>query len=541
MASTQVPPACTPHTNPYGLRICQTPYAGRSLFATIPISANTIIEISPVLLFTPQEYTEHGQYTVLDSYTFVWEKSSTGNTMALALGLGSLFNHHPTSANVSYELDRSTQSIKYRTVRAIDAGEELFICYGAGRMWWESPSNDAMPTTPMTEEHELALFGQLGAESEEEAHRAPVDPSYPAPLWRVTSSPDPKTMPLETSVAWAMDVPPKACSTVVRLLQGAVKNGTLKAGDAHPIYSLRHLRTFRKAREVTKMLDGVPVLSHDSSDALSMLLALTSAHSKSELLSLLHTILADMDLPMNLYQVRVPSGPAPMRDRLAEWSAVWPCVFLPPGAGLSTKQGIPGSDAARATVPVDRAEDARRWSDARAVGRIRDGFARCLRTASLAAQAGEVGVGVYVTSLANDEEAIHVDAFDTRVRDNHPLRHAIPNAVRQVAAIRAQQRANDDAKEAVNGQDYLLTGLSLFITHEPCVYCAMALVHSRVREVFFLYPSPGTGGFCGAAKDAYATCEGVHDGGPYAIHEQSGLNHQYHGSTVSDGRRDRRV
>jgi tRNA-specific adenosine deaminase 3 len=38
----------------------------------------------------------------------------------------------------------------------------------------------------------------------------------------------------------------------------------------------------------------------------------------------------------------------------------------------------------------------------------------------------------------------------------------------------------------------------MFVTHEPCIMCAMALLHSRVKEVIYLQPSPGTGG-CGGS------------------------------------------
>ena len=48
------------------------------------IPAQTLVDISPVLLFNATEYEAHGRHTVLDHYTFVWRDGR----MALALGLG---------------------------------------------------------------------------------------------------------------------------------------------------------------------------------------------------------------------------------------------------------------------------------------------------------------------------------------------------------------------------------------------------------------------------------------------------------------------
>lgn len=517
-----MPAECTPYLNTYGLRICETENAGRSVFASQPIASNTTIEISPVLLFNPEEYEAYGRYTILDSYTFVWEKSTSGNTMALALGLGSLFNHHPTSANVSYELDKTTRSIRYRTVRQIQRGEELCICYGVGRMWWESPEEERA-TTPVSETHELNLFGNMDLDDKTaRCLRAPVDPSYQAPLWRVTTAPDPKTMPLVTTLAWAMDVPARACSQVAQSLKVMMKNGILRASDSYPMYSIRHLRSFRKAKEVRKIPDD---LTDPTSTNLSVLLCLEKAHTQAELASIISTHLDTVTEPIQLYRVRVPTGPAPNVERLSEWSAVWPSVFLPPGAGIASKNSLPGSDAARAVVPVDREADSIFWKNSSFLNRVQHAFQRCLHTAQKACASGELGVGVYVTSMDENDQNISVDAHDTRTSEAHPLRHAVINAIRHVADIRAHSRS--EQRDAENGQDYLLTGLALFITHEPCVYCCMALIHSRVHSVYFLYPSPNSGGFCGAHTDSPTLCEGCEDGGPFSIHEQSGLNHKY--------------
>ena len=48
--------------------------------------AYTLLEISPALLFSAEEYDAHGRHTVLDHYTFKWRDGR----MALALGLGAL-------------------------------------------------------------------------------------------------------------------------------------------------------------------------------------------------------------------------------------------------------------------------------------------------------------------------------------------------------------------------------------------------------------------------------------------------------------------
>ncbi|KZS99472.1 uncharacterized protein LAESUDRAFT_622207, partial [Laetiporus sulphureus 93-53] len=98
--------------------------------ASRPIDAYTVVEISPVLLFSSEEYEAHGKYTVLDPYTFRWRDGR----MALALGLGSLFNHSQ-SPNVSYIINTKTESIRYTTMRRIETGEELCIFYGH-KLWF---------------------------------------------------------------------------------------------------------------------------------------------------------------------------------------------------------------------------------------------------------------------------------------------------------------------------------------------------------------------------------------------------------------------
>ena len=58
-----------------------------------------------------------------------------GQTQALALGLGSLFNHSRLRQNVGWKRDIPNTCIVYTALRDIQAGEELCISYG--RLWFD--------------------------------------------------------------------------------------------------------------------------------------------------------------------------------------------------------------------------------------------------------------------------------------------------------------------------------------------------------------------------------------------------------------------
>ena len=91
-------------------------------------------------------------------------------------------------------------------------------------------------------------------------------------------------------------------------------------------------------------------------------------------------------------------------------------------------------------------------------------------------------------------------ACDTRMSNRHPLRHSILNLTREVGDAsfdRPEDPATSDPRK--NGSNYLLTSRILFTTHEPCIMCSMALLHSRVAKVMYLIPMDETGGCGGSA------------------------------------------
>ena len=98
---------------------------GRGVFANTPIPSNTIIEISPVIVMSADERKLIDQ-TLLHDYIFEWGPDS--KQCCMALGYVSVYNHS-YSSNCEYEMDFANAVIRVKTVRNIEADEELFINY----------------------------------------------------------------------------------------------------------------------------------------------------------------------------------------------------------------------------------------------------------------------------------------------------------------------------------------------------------------------------------------------------------------------------
>ncbi|KAK6370023.1 hypothetical protein LTR64_005263 [Lithohypha guttulata] len=111
---------------------------GRGVFASQTIPKGTVIDVSPVLVFNKDEVELHTSQTILQHYTYYWPDPAGGaQTQAIALGLGSMFNHSTKKQNVIWSRNIAAGTIIYTAHRDILRGEELCISYGNARLWFK--------------------------------------------------------------------------------------------------------------------------------------------------------------------------------------------------------------------------------------------------------------------------------------------------------------------------------------------------------------------------------------------------------------------
>ena len=91
-----------------------------------------------------------------------------------------------------------------------------------------------------------------------------------------------------------------------------------------------------------------------------------------------------------------------------------------------------------------------------------------LALARAAAEAGEAPIGAVIVDPAKGE--IVAAAANAPIALNDPTEHAEILALRAAAAARG---------------NYRLTGLTLYVTLEPCAMCAGAISHARIGRVVY--------------------------------------------------------
>jgi uncharacterized protein len=122
---------------PY-LFIEQVTGKGRGVFTRERIPAGTVVEMAPVIVMERSDR-EQLDKTLLHDYIFEWGKLK--DKCCMALGLIPIYNHSYKS-NCEYFMDFEDDTIMVKTVRVIDAGEELTINYNGDwndgkRVWFD--------------------------------------------------------------------------------------------------------------------------------------------------------------------------------------------------------------------------------------------------------------------------------------------------------------------------------------------------------------------------------------------------------------------
>jgi tRNA(adenine34) deaminase len=97
-----------------------------------------------------------------------------------------------------------------------------------------------------------------------------------------------------------------------------------------------------------------------------------------------------------------------------------------------------------------------------------------LAEARAAADAGEVPIG----AVAFHDGALIARGQNRVLRDNDPTAHA------EIVALRAAAGALGN---------YRLSGVTLYVTLEPCAMCAGAMIHARIDRLVYAAADPKAG------------------------------------------------
>lgn len=116
------------------LFIAPAVHMSRGVFTSEHLEADTVIEVSPVIVMSKEERKLLDK-TRLHDYIFEWGHDK--KQCCMALGYISMYNHSYKS-NCEYEMDFDEALIQIKTMRFIKKGEELFINYNGD---WNDPTS----------------------------------------------------------------------------------------------------------------------------------------------------------------------------------------------------------------------------------------------------------------------------------------------------------------------------------------------------------------------------------------------------------------
>ncbi|KAM3078181.1 hypothetical protein ACMFMG_002522 [Clarireedia jacksonii] len=312
--------------------------------------------------------------------------------------------------------------------------------------------------------------------------------------------------------AYVTSVPARRASTVLSLVRKLIPE------DGG--YDLQHVRRFAKQNDVpdlvrAAMLEMRARIGQEDNvgipPELFLLIGATNSISLDHLQAALSTVLD----PLSICSIQIPLLAPTSQEQAASWSAkYWPTVYK-----KSNPFGPHPSIISRAEDELR--EDVYRWMN----------LASQVACQSVSTGMGEE-IGVVVVERKGGVARPLVVAGDARWKNwpragsGNVTAHA---ALRAVAMISDGLREREAAKFGTTSDTsrlshsifrdqplgllekehydptawvdgYLCHDLELYITHEPCVMCSMAIVHSRFGRVVFEHRMEETGGLCADNK-----------------------------------------
>lgn len=119
-----------------------------------------------------------------------------------------------------------------------------------------------------------------------------------------------------------------------------------------------------------------------------------------------------------------------------------------------------------------------------------------------------------IIATCSDAVSYLKSTFGNDCLEKNPLYTSTMLCIELVSAIVRYELPNNGR---LPDDQYLCTGLDIYLFHEPDIMSAMALVHSRIKRAYYIQPSPDDGGI----------------GTFYKLHELRWLNHHYRSYNVS--------
>jgi tRNA-specific adenosine deaminase 3 len=288
------------------------------------------------------------------------------------------------------------------------------------------------------------------------------------------------------------------------------------------------IKDSKEASKILKCLPFIPqYLSHakrikrslDQDKTLSVILDVVGITDIEDFVNSL--LLKDKLNNIRIY--KIPKYPPVTRTQLHEWKSFWPLAFH--------------------SSEIEKTLSDPFVSDKNEISRVQKLMDVAIEKSKVAFAKGCIPIGAIIVDPLNDDKVL-ASFHDTRPEtcvnsmctvmktpnnemvdskrqesNSHPLQHATITCINFIASEEKISRGKNQGESekrklmATSELPYLCTSYDMYVTHEPCVFCSMALLHSRISRVFYLYSNAKSGGL----------------GGKYSLHlgQNQRLNHKF--------------